>query len=445
MYNLSREKLEIILFVVGLTVIVFLAGMTVAKAKWFPSSILSEAFDAAEDWRDNWRHYLGLRSKFALATSRTKGGVTLHDRAQAFDGYTFVTAYMQDGYNAYLLDMDGKIVNRWDATFSRIWPHPTHLDTVGGDGNVAVHGVQLYDNGDVVLNFSGFGTAKLDRCSKVLWTIDRYTHHHVEPLADGSVLIPSRVKRETVQADRPLMGVGAAGFYWDDTILHVDAAGRVLDEHAIMDALYQSGWASIMLAGPGAGKAVREEDPLHLNDVELLTPELASAFPMFEAGDLMVSLRHLNTIIVLEPTHRQVRWVMTGPFLAQHDPDFLPNGHILLYDNRITGDVPKLGGSRLVEIDPVSRKMVWTYEGKDDQAFYAPSRGEQQLLPNGNILISDPYGGRVVEIAPAHANNTVWEWVNLIEPGLVGMITDVQRVPRAALGWIGQPCTEPSS
>lgn len=436
----SRAKLEIALFALGLAALVFLTGMAVAQARWFPYAVLNAAFDAAEDWQENWRHYLGLRSKFAQPTTRTRGGVTVHDPQLAFDGYTFVAAYMSDGYNVYLLDMDGKIAHRWDATFSRIWRNPKHVDDIGGDGNVAVHGAYLYDNGDVVLDFGGSGTAKLDRCSKVLWTVDRNTHHHVEPLADGSVLIPSRVQRDARRPDRPMVNVGASGFYWDDTILHVDADGRVLDEHAIMDILDQSGWASLMLSGPGAGKMVNEEDPLHLNDVEMLTPELASAFPMFEAGDLLVSLRHLNSIFVVEPGPWQVKWVMTGPFLAQHDPDFLPNGHILIYDNRITGDTPKLGNTRLIEIDPTSRKIVWAYEGAGEEAFYAPSRGEQQLLPNGNILIADPYGGRIVEIDRADGNKAVWEWVNLIQPGLVGMVTDVQRLPRAALGWIGQPC-----
>ena len=33
--------------------------------------------------------------------------------------------------------------------------------------------------------------------------------------------------------------------------------------------------------------------------------------------------------------------------------------------------------------------MVWSYEGEGEQAFYGESRGEQERLPNGNILVSD--------------------------------------------------------
>jgi hypothetical protein len=184
---------------------------------------------------------------------------------------------------------------------------------------------------------------------------------------------------------------------------------------------------------------------LHVNDVERLTPKVAPAFPMFAAGDLLISVRHLNTVFVADPATWAIKWLMTGPFVGQHDPDFLPNGHILLYDNRVTGLTPKLGNSRLLEIDPATRAIVWSFEGTGDQTFYAHSRGEQQALPNGNILFVDPYAGRLLEIAPAAGNRTVWEWVNLIAPGEVGLITDVERVPQSALPWVGSACEKPAA
>jgi hypothetical protein len=32
-----------------------------------------------------------------------------------------------------------------------------------------------------------------------------------------------------------------------------------------------------------------------------------------------------------------VKWSQTGPWLRQHDPDFLSDGRILVYDNRDDG------------------------------------------------------------------------------------------------------------
>jgi hypothetical protein len=76
---------------------------------------------------------------------------------------------------------------------------------------------------------------------------------------------------------------------------------------------------------------------------------------------------------------------MTGPFLRQHDPDFLPNGHILLFDNRKGGPGREFGFSRILEIDPATRRVVWSYVGSGQEPFYTDARGKQQPLPNGNV------------------------------------------------------------
>lgn len=438
-----RRNLEVLVFLTGLGMMVFLAGMATGRLGLFPWPIIHAAADAVADLRENWRHYAGLRSKYEATTTRTEGGLIAHDPTLAFQGYTFVAAYRSDRpgrYNAYLLDMDGAIVHEWDAYFRRIWPNPTHVDARNWDGSVEIHGAFLYDNGDILVDLGGAGTAKLDRCSNILWTAEQHTHHHIEPLPDGGAITPGKIRRYEERPETPYVGLGPSGFYDDDTVLLLNADGTVRHEESVIDILYRSGWQSVLFSRPGSTRRFQEDDPIHLNDTEVLTAELAPAFPMFEAGDIMLSLRHTNTLMVVDPDDWTAKWVMTGPFLGQHDPDFLPNGHILVYDNRITGGSPRFGNTRLLEIDPVTRRVVWAFEGRGDQPFYAKARGEQQVLPNGNILIVDPHNGRLLEIAPSAGNRTVWEWVNMVEPGLVGLVTDAQRVPRTAAAWLGRPC-----
>lgn len=442
-----RRHLDVLLFAAGITAMVFLAGMIVGRLGLFPWPALYSAKEAALDLRDNWRHYLGIRSMYELDSRRAEGGVTIHDQALAFDGYTLVAAYRSDHpgrYDAYLLDMDGKIVHQWDTYFRHIWPVEVRPDLQNWDGSVEIHGAYMYPNGDLLVDLGGAGTAKLDRCSKVLWSSERHTHHNVEPMPDGGVITPSKIRREEEAPDeRPYVGLGPAGFYDDDTVLLLNPDGSIRHEESVIDILYRSGWQSVLFSRPGTARRFEEEDPIHLNDAEVLTAELASAFPMFKAGDIMLSLRNPNTLMVVDPETWTAKWVMTGPFLGQHDPDFLPNGRILVYDNRITGTSPRFGNSRLIEIDPASKEVVWSFEGTGNQPFYAKARGEQQLLPNGNILISDPHHGRVFEIAPSADNRTVWEWINLVKPGLVGLVTDVQRVPRSIVDWLDRPCPVP--
>ena len=444
---MSLDRLAMSLFVAGLIALVFLGGVVVARLGMFPYPLLNAGWDAATDWHGHWREYFGLTTKYHQPTTRSVGGVTVHDRTRAFPGYTLVATYLpeqSDQYDAYLLDMSGKVVHRWDATARRLFPESPIVQTRGGPTLLEIHGAYLYENGDLVVSLGEQGAAKLDRCGRVLWRVTEATHHHVEPLPDGGVIVPDRVKRYELRADRPRLGLGPSGFYYDDRLVRVDKDGHVVSEKSTLDILFESGWESLLFSGPGTGKTIAAEDPVHLNDVEALPAGIAAAFPMFKAGDLMLSFKHLNTVLVVDPESWQVKWAMTGPWMMQHDPDFLPNGHILVYDNRVTGTKPLLGNTRLIEVDPASRRVVRIIEGEGDEAFYAEARGEQEMLPNGDVLLVDPYGGRLVEVAPGPGYDVVWEWVNLIEPGSVAMITDTQRIGQAASRWIGRPCDEPA-
>ena len=59
--------------------------------------------------------------------------------------------------------------------------------------------------------------------------------------------------------------------------------------------------------------------------------------------------------------------------------------------------------SRVLEIDPVSLKIVWQYtpreagflEPMDSNRFYSPFISSAQRLPNGNTLITEGSDGRV--------------------------------------------------
>ena len=436
---------EKVLFAFGCMAIAFFCGMIVVRARVFPYPEINAAQEAVKDWTENWRHYLGVRSRFALPSERTEGGTVVNEPDLAFPGYTLVSAYRpssHQGFNNYLLGMDGKIVHEWTADVDRIWPNLKEEPAFVWDGSLDIHGAHLFDNGDIIIDVGALGTVRLDRCSNVRWAIRRPTHHHVEALPDGGVLTPSTIHRTKRLPEQVYADVGPSGYFMDDTILRLDADGKPVEERSVIDMLLQSGWASALIAGPGAGKVFSDDDPMHVNDVERLPAEIAPAFPMFAAGDLLISVRHLNTIFVADPSTWQVKWLMTGPFVGQHDPDFLPNGKILLYDNRLSGEKPKLGNSRLLEIDPQTKSVVWTFEGEGETAFYAHSRGEQQMLPNGNILYVDPYRGRILEIAPKAGNRLVWEWVNLIAPHQVGLVTDIERFPLDQLPWVGSACPD---
>ena len=65
-----------------------------------------------------------------------------------------------------------------------------------------------------------------------------------------------------------------------------------------------------------------------------LSASMADQYPLFDAGDLVVSLRHIDAVFVLDPGTREVKWSAHEPFMRQHDPDFIGEGWISVFDNR---------------------------------------------------------------------------------------------------------------
>ena len=85
---------------------------------------------------------------------------------------------------------------------------------------------------------------------------------------------------------------------------------------------------------------------------------------------VLVSLRDLGTIAMIDPVTGKVEWAACGPWYAQHDPQFLDNGHILLFDN-----LGSPHGSRVLEYDPETGGYPWWYPGENQMPFYTSERG----------------------------------------------------------------------
>jgi len=152
-------------------------------------------------------------------------------------------------------------------------------------------------------------------------------------------------------------------------------------------------------------------DITHLNDVEILSEEIADQFPLFNAGDIMVSLRNMSTVLVIDGESEVIKWRMQYPLVRQHDPDFEPGGRIVIFDNRddMTQEGMRLGPTRILSVDPLTGNWESLFPADTDQAFYSQTGGKHQLLDNGSRLITEPHGGRVFEIDPS--GDVVWDWV----------------------------------
>ena len=96
--------------------------------------------------------------------------------------------------------------------------------------------------------------------------------------------------------------------------------------------------------------------------------------------------------------------------------------------------------SKVVEVDPLTQEIAWSYRGNKANGFYSAGLGTNQRLANGNTLITESMGGRAFEVT--REGEIVWEFVSPHRAGdadeLVAVLLDVVRFgPRPALEWLG--------
>ena len=100
--------------------------------------------------------------------------------------------------------------------------------------------------------------------------------------------------------------------------------------------------------------------------------------------------------------------------------------------------------SRVLEIDPTTLEIVWSYtpieaglvHPLDSNRFYSPFISSAQRLPNGNTLITEGSGGRLIEVTPDH--EIVWEFINPYKGIGFFHFNLVYRAYRSPYEWIPQ-------
>jgi hypothetical protein len=358
--------------------------------------------------------------------------VTADDPLRTFDGFTLVTT--TESTRATLLDMRGNIVHRWELPFSRAWRKTPHVRRPVSDSRVHWFRCHLYPNGDLLAVYHangdtpyGYGLAKMDKDSNLLWTFSANVHHDVDVGEDGTIFTLTQ-KFVDAPAGAPKTN---SKRHLADYVVVLSPLGEKLKEIPILPAFLDSPFAPYLSvverpaakAGfpDGASPAVGElSDPqshlalaplphaqfqgdiLHANSVRVLRQGRAARFPLFKAGDVLLSMRNLDAIAVLNIATGRVVWAARGPWRRQHDADFLENGRLLVYDN-----LGSLARTRVLEYDPRTQAVDWLYTGEDATSFQALLRGTAQRLGNGNTLLVNPDDRRILEMTAG--KQRVWE------------------------------------
>lgn len=415
----------------------FLAGLYSGFAR-------NEAFALVHDLRQKTRVavrtvmneapiLVRARPDWHLQPARHAGsGVTVNETQD--DDLVLLAGFFDDGNELRLVRRDGSIVMRWPVAFSEIFTSTEHVrEPPATDWNTDTHGALIEPDGSVVFVFEYMGLVKLDRCGALEWKVAAPVHHSVERAAAGGYWAPGRnyVLEEATAAFPPFSAP-----YNEDTVLRISEDGEILQERSLVALFYRAGmqaWLTVMHNSELRGEI------LHLNKVAELEPGMAADFPMFAAGDLLMSIRELNMILVADPELQRVKWWRIGPWIRQHDPEFKIGGHISVFNNNAYQSafgpdnyfekshptIPRV--SDIIEIDPATDEHRRVYGGVKGQEFLTVVRGKHELTARGGLLVTEFEAGRVFETDSS--GRTIWEYVNRYDEDEVAEITEARIYP----------------
>lgn len=241
-------------------------------------------------------------------------------------------------------------------------------------------------------------------CGDIEWTNSDFAFHHsVQEDHEGNYWVPG-TRRTTLDT--------FDGRFLDDHMVKVSADGMVLYSKSITEMLIEADLVNRMY--------VYDQyvtDPIHLNDVE---PVIEDS-PYWKAGDVFLSLGHLNMLVLFRPSTEQIIWWTQDAVMHQHDVDIIGPGRISVFNNnrttRANGDTV-IGQNELVVFDLATGTHRVHYEAPfREQQIVTLNQGLHDFSSNGKVMVEETNFGRVLMFD--ETGHVYWEYVNRASDGKI--------------------------
>jgi len=403
-------------------------------------------------------------------------GTTIYDPDSTWNGYTVLSPLGEPA--VVVIDMNGNVVKLWEGFVNsaggpaRILPGGHAISAVGANPprQESLGLVQKNFEGNVVWEFDRNERIETN-AGEMIWALRQhhdwqredfpagYYSPEAQPSIQGSntlVLTHTNHSLPEVTTERELIDDRIVEVTWDGEIVWEWIAGEHIDEFGFSDEALGA-----IASAPGFGRGAF--DWIHINSATYLGPNR-----FFDAGDnrfapnnVIISSRQASLVSIIDrdgsivwqlgpdysetEAQRRIRQII-GQHHAHMIPKGLPGaGNILIFDNGGSSGygspspiaanglgIYARATSRIVEIDPVTLELVWSYAGPN---FFSTNISGAQRLPNGNTLITEGAGGRLFEVT---ANGEiVWEYMHPVFSGARGS-NAVYRGYRLPYDWIPQ-------
>ena len=406
---MKKLKLFILFLIMGTYSTGFNDSYTDDQQEAFQNEILrslDEVFTPDDDLIQQLES-LGYLGGHEIATQSS--GVQKHRPSDVQNGYNLVVS--GHGSEVDLMTMNGVILHTWCCPRNKAFFSQT--DELSQKAR-SFRRAKVLPNGDLIGIYNGTGMVRLNWNSEIIWAQPAKCHHDLTITPKGHIYTFVQ-KRKIYESFNP------NEFIFDECIVQLDAStGKIISSLSLIEAFTFSRYSPYLKKTPNSG------DIFHANTISYIDKNTSNLSSIYRHGNLLISIRNMDTIAIVDPVVKRVKWALTGLWSFQHEPSLLPSGNMLLFDN--TGHD---GRSKVIEFNPLTQETIWTYSDSAKTPLFSSTSGACYRLSNGNTLIVESNRGRVFETTPNH--DIVWEYINVhrwgAENSLVATLFDVQRIP----------------
>lgn len=335
------------------------------------------------------------------------GEVTVNKKDQTQAGYILYPSVGNEEVS--IMNPEGKILHRWyvDAQRVRLMPDCSIYVVHGSKtGQKKEHWASL---SSTVRRYNWQGN--------VIWEYynPQDIHHDIRITANGGIIVPLKAELSANLFRKYRNIPSVIKKIKSDEIIEVNPQGQEVWRWSAHEHLDLSSCGRMDCAD-----VHNESGWTHLNTVFEL-PEnkwFEQGDQRFRPGNIMIMLRNWWQALIIDKETKEVVWSYGGDYRGGlsggHEAIMIKKGlpgagNILIFDN---GRFYHKGESIVLEINPLTKEIVWKYE--DGKRFFSNSAGSAERLPNGNTFISqdtdssDTGNSRAFEVTPE--GEIVWEF-----------------------------------
>ena len=382
-----------------------------AEYRFFPYEIVRDAKRGLQAWQalENDDFPVKLREEIEDPDLAANPVTFSQDSGQE---YLLITGgffqnmdkYPEFGCIAWIIDRSGKIVKTWTADPNDFLDGMDHVEGDTKALNIYISGISLDDDGNIIAVFQGrntfpyqIGMAKFSQSGEMLWRRHDHTHHWATILADGSIAAPSS---RFIPAAEFSLDTNVQQRCTDDVVQSqgvriVSPSGDLIEDLWFDEMFAKAGLNGVLSAASDAC------NPHHVNGIATVTEAGAQYLNHAKAGDLAVSLRTPSVVAIVNIEEKTVVDVVGSYFAAQHSPNFLADGSLVVFDNQ--GGQRADGGTRILAIKSNLSEMRTIFPNGPSATPFLPfasvEEGVTAISADGTrVLISESLNERYIEV-----------------------------------------------